>query len=158
MATVYRITINGCNQLCRLTLLVSRLRRQFMGLLPDTQNWAKCACAGNSGNVFPANDFKGRRYLAIPACTPARAHVRAVAHVGIAQVSGKRASVWITLPNRLRRDCWWKLLFKSVNIRQRYTYRKRQNLQSCKQYFPSGLFWMNKITCLWQTAHWMLCQ
>ena len=27
-----------------------------------------CACAGNAGNVFPATDFKGNRYLAIPAC------------------------------------------------------------------------------------------
>ena len=32
-----------------------------------------CACAGNAGNDFPATDFKGNRYLAIPACITARA-------------------------------------------------------------------------------------
>ena len=30
---------------------------------------AGCACAGNTGNVFPAIDFKGNRQLAILACT-----------------------------------------------------------------------------------------
>ena len=34
---------------------------------------AGCACTGNSGNVFPATDFKGNRLLAIPACITARA-------------------------------------------------------------------------------------
>ena len=34
---------------------------------------AGCACAGNVGNVFPANDFKGNPQLAIPACIKARA-------------------------------------------------------------------------------------
>ena len=29
---------------------------------------AGCACAGNALNVFPATDFKGNRYLSIPAC------------------------------------------------------------------------------------------
>ena len=33
---------------------------------------AGCACAGNTGNVFPATDFKGNRQLAIPACITAR--------------------------------------------------------------------------------------
>ena len=33
----------------------------------------ECACAGNAGNVFPATDFKGNRFLAIPACITARA-------------------------------------------------------------------------------------
>ena len=31
------------------------------------------ACAGNARNDFPATDFKGNRYLAIPACITARA-------------------------------------------------------------------------------------
>ena len=30
-------------------------------------------CAGNAGNVFPATDFKGNRYLASPACITTRA-------------------------------------------------------------------------------------
>ena len=34
---------------------------------------ARCACARNAGNVFPATDFKGNRGLAIPACITARA-------------------------------------------------------------------------------------
>ena len=34
---------------------------------------AGCACAGNDGNVFLATDFKGSRWLAIPACITARA-------------------------------------------------------------------------------------
>ena len=34
---------------------------------------AGCACAGNAGNVFPATDFRGNRWLAIPACITARA-------------------------------------------------------------------------------------
>ena len=34
---------------------------------------AGCACAGNAGNVFPATDFKGNCYLAIPAWITARA-------------------------------------------------------------------------------------
>ena len=35
---------------------------------------ADCACARNAGNVFPHTaDFKGNRYLAIPACITARA-------------------------------------------------------------------------------------
>ena len=32
-----------------------------MGHLPDTKKNAGCACAGNTGNVFPATDFKGNR-------------------------------------------------------------------------------------------------
>ena len=32
-----------------------------------------CACFGNVGNVFPAADFKGNHYLAIPVCITARA-------------------------------------------------------------------------------------
>ena len=32
-----------------------------------------CACTGNAGNVFTATDFKGNRWLAIPACITARA-------------------------------------------------------------------------------------
>ena len=43
-----------------------------MGLIPDTQNCG-CACARNAGNVFPATDFQGNRYLAPPACITARA-------------------------------------------------------------------------------------
>ena len=38
----------------------------FMGLLPDT--WTCGEIAGNAGNGFPATDFKGNRYLAIPTC------------------------------------------------------------------------------------------
>ena len=34
---------------------------------------AGCTCALNDGNVFPAPDFKGNHYLAIPACITARA-------------------------------------------------------------------------------------
>ena len=34
---------------------------------------ARCACAGNAGNVSSATDFKGSRWLAIPACITARA-------------------------------------------------------------------------------------
>ena len=34
---------------------------------------ACCACAGNVRNGFPATDFKGNRYLAIPTCVTARA-------------------------------------------------------------------------------------
>ena len=34
---------------------------------------AGCACSGNSANVFPATDFNGNGYLAIPACVTARA-------------------------------------------------------------------------------------
>ena len=34
---------------------------------------AGCACAENAGNVFPATDFKGNRWLAIPTCITARA-------------------------------------------------------------------------------------
>ena len=34
---------------------------------------AVCACAGNAGNVFLATNFKGNRWLAIPACITARA-------------------------------------------------------------------------------------
>ena len=33
---------------------------------------ACCACAGNAGNVFPVTNFKGNRYLAIPACITTR--------------------------------------------------------------------------------------
>ena len=29
---------------------------------------AGCACAGNAGNIFPATDSKGNRWLVIPAC------------------------------------------------------------------------------------------
>ena len=43
-----------------------------MDLLPDTQN-SGCACAGNTGNVFPATDLKGNRGLTIPAFITARA-------------------------------------------------------------------------------------
>ena len=32
-----------------------------------------CACAGNAGNVFHVTDFKGDRWLAIPACITVRA-------------------------------------------------------------------------------------
>ena len=32
-----------------------------------------CACAGNARNVFPTTDFKGKHWLAIPACTTTRA-------------------------------------------------------------------------------------
>ena len=32
-----------------------------------------CACAGNAGNVFPASNLTGNRYLANPACITARA-------------------------------------------------------------------------------------
>ena len=32
---------------------------------------AGCAYAGNAGGVFPATDFKGNRWLAIPACITA---------------------------------------------------------------------------------------
>ena len=32
-----------------------------------------CVCTGNAGNVFLATDFKGNRWLAIPACITARA-------------------------------------------------------------------------------------
>ena len=32
-----------------------------------------CACAENAENVFPATDFNGNRYLAIPACITVRA-------------------------------------------------------------------------------------
>ena len=46
-----------------------------------TMLWGSCqmckiagfACAGNAGNVFPATDFRGNRWLAIPACITARA-------------------------------------------------------------------------------------
>ena len=34
---------------------------------------AGCACVGNAGSVLPATNFKGNRYLAIPACIIARA-------------------------------------------------------------------------------------
>ena len=34
---------------------------------------AGCACAGNAGNVFLATNFKGNRWLAIPACITPRA-------------------------------------------------------------------------------------
>ena len=34
---------------------------------------ARCACAGNAGNLFPTTDFKGNRQLVIPACITARA-------------------------------------------------------------------------------------
>ena len=34
---------------------------------------AGCACAGNVGNVSPAADFNGNRWLAIPVCITARA-------------------------------------------------------------------------------------
>ena len=34
---------------------------------------ARCACAGNAGNVFPATDFKRNRGLATPTCFTARA-------------------------------------------------------------------------------------
>ena len=37
------------------------------------RKFAGYACAGNAGNVFPATDFNGNRYLAIPACITARA-------------------------------------------------------------------------------------
>ena len=30
---------------------------------------AGCACTGNAGNVFPATDYKGNRYFAIPCVT-----------------------------------------------------------------------------------------
>ena len=46
-----------------------------MDLLPDTQN-SGCACAGNTGKVFPATDLKGNRGLAIPAFITARASAR----------------------------------------------------------------------------------
>ena len=31
------------------------------------------ACAGNAGNVFPATDYRGNRWLTIPTCITARA-------------------------------------------------------------------------------------
>ena len=45
---------------------------------------AVCACAGNAGNVFPTTNFKGNRWLAIPACITARAMM----HVGIGKPPG----------------------------------------------------------------------
>ena len=52
---------------------------------------AGCACAGNTGNVFPATDISGNYRLAIPACITARAS-RALMHFGIAHLRwrGKR--------------------------------------------------------------------
>ena len=38
---------------------------------------AGCACTGNAGNVFPATDFKGNRYIAIPACNTVRGAMHA---------------------------------------------------------------------------------
>ena len=35
------------------------------------RNIACCVCAGNAGNVFPADDLKGNRYLIITACITA---------------------------------------------------------------------------------------
>ena len=37
------------------------------------QNNVSCPCMGNTGNVFPATDSRGSRYLAIPICITARA-------------------------------------------------------------------------------------
>ena len=34
---------------------------------------ARCACAGNAGNVFPVTDCEGNRGITIPACITARA-------------------------------------------------------------------------------------
>ena len=52
--------------------------KEFMGLLPDTQNCG-CACAGNAGNVFPVTAGKRSRH----ASRHVR-HARAVMHAGIA--------------------------------------------------------------------------
>ena len=49
-----------------------------MDLLPDMQNCG-CACAGNTGNVFPVTAGKRFRH----ASRPVR-HARAVRHAGIA--------------------------------------------------------------------------
>ena len=48
----------------------------------EIRRFAGCACAGNAGIVFPNNDFKKKRKLAIPTCA------RAVMHIGIANPSG----------------------------------------------------------------------
>ena len=45
---------------------------------------AVCASTGNAGNVFPATDSKGNRYLTIPACPRHVRDARDVMHVGIA--------------------------------------------------------------------------
>ena len=52
-----------------------------------------CAGAGNAGNVFPATDFKGNRWLAIRHATRHVRHARAAMHVGIANSRwrGKRS-------------------------------------------------------------------
>ena len=39
----------------------------------QTRKIEGCACAGNAGNIFAATDFKGNRWLAIPACIMVRA-------------------------------------------------------------------------------------
>ena len=44
---------------------------------------AGCACAGNAGNVFPATDFKGNRYLGSRHASRHVRNARAVIHVGI---------------------------------------------------------------------------
>ena len=41
-----------------------------VGLLPDPYNCGMCM-RQESGNVFPTTDFKGHRFLAIPACITA---------------------------------------------------------------------------------------
>ena len=54
---------------------------------------AGCACAGNSGNVFPTTDFKGNRHLAIPACITARASrtCRDACHIANQRCRGERS-------------------------------------------------------------------
>ena len=52
-----------------------------------------CSCVGNAGNVFSVTDFKGNRYLAIPACITTRAsrHSRCMRNPQFyVHVSGKR--------------------------------------------------------------------
>ena len=45
---------------------------------------ARCACAGNTGNGFPATNFKGNPWLASQHASRHVRHARAVMHVGIA--------------------------------------------------------------------------
>ena len=64
---------------------------------------AGCACARNAGNVFPATDFKGNRWLAIP--TWYVRHARSLMHVWIAipRWRGKRSRH----PRRMRNPYYY---------------------------------------------------
>ena len=66
---------------------------------------AGCACAVNMwmpGTFFPATDFNGNRYLAIPACITARAWRTCVMHVGIAYQRRRGKRSWYSRSMRTR--------------------------------------------------------